>query len=345
MFNHVNMKSIICEQPEVLTLRNITQPALQEGHALLRIKRVGICGTDLHAYKGNQAFFSYPRILGHELAAEVIDVHENTFGIQKGDKTVIVPYINCEHCAACQAGKSNCCQNIRVFGVHTDGGMQEVISFPTRLLIKANDLSYDEIAITEPLAIGAHALRRAGIKANDVVVVMGCGPIGIGTIQLAKSIGATVIAIDINENRLALAKNSFGADLALHALDAPVEKLKQFIGGDLAHTVIDATGSKRAIEGGTDYMRHGGNLVLVGLFKGELAFQHPAIHAKETTLMCSRNATLQDFSFVLDVLRKKKFNTSAYITRKASPENILTDFTAWADVASPEIKVITDWEN
>lgn len=338
------MRSIVCERPENFTVQSKMEPVLSEGHALLRVRRVGICGTDLHAFKGNQAFFSYPRILGHELAADIVAIGNNPEALRVGDKTVIIPYLNCEECVACQAGKSNCCQNIRVFGVHMDGGMQEVISFPTRLLIPANDLSYDEIAITEPLAIGAHALRRAGTKKGDVVVVMGCGPIGMGIIQLAKFLGATVIAIDTNEHRLKLAKESFGADLAVQALDQPLEKIKQFTGGVLAHTVIDATGSKVAIEGGIEYMRHGGNFVLVGLFKGELGFQHPSIHAKETTLLCSRNATREDFDFVMTVLRQKKFNTEAYITRKTTSDAILTDFPAWASPSSLEIKVITDWD-
>lgn len=313
------------------------------GEALLKVKRVGICGTDLHAYKGNQPFFSYPRILGHELAVEVMEVDMDERGVNVGDKVVVIPYINCMKCAACRAGKSNCCQQIRVFGVHVDGGMQDVITLPSRLLIPANDLSYDEIAIIEPLAIGAHALRRAAVKAGEVVVVLGCGPIGMGIIQLAKYLGATVVAVDINEQRLALAQSAFGADLALHGAQEAVARLQAYAGGDLAHTVIDATGSKTAIEHGTDYMRHGGTMVLVGLFKGELAFQHPAIHAKETTLMCSRNATKEDFDFVLKVLRAKKFNTSAYITKKVDASEIVRGFDQWTGRSSPEIKVVTEW--
>ena len=337
------MKYIRCDQPESLTLHTKSEPILIASHALLRVKQVGICGTDLHAFKGNQPFFSYPRILGHELATEIIEVNQNNDGLKSGDKVVTIPYINCEECVACKSGKSNCCENIKVFGVHIDGGMQEVILFPSRLLISANDLSHDEITIVEPLAIGAHALRRANTKKNDIIVVMGCGPIGMGIIQLAKSLGAMVIAIDINDHRLQIAKQSFEADLALNALDNPIEKIKHFTNGVLAHTVIDATGSKAAIENGTNYMRHGGNLVLVGLYKGELSFQHPVIHAKETTLLCSRNATRQDFEFVMKVLREKKFNTGAYITKKVNFESIPSGFNDWSNRESKEIKVVTVW--
>lgn len=337
------MKYIICDNPNQFRIGTKSQPTLSDGNALLKVKMVGICGTDLHAFKGNQAFFSYPRVLGHELATEILEVGTNDQGLKPGDKAVVIPYINCEECAPCKAGKSNCCQNLNVFGVHTDGGMQEVISLPTRLLIPANDLSYEEIAIVEPLAIGAHALRRAQKKKGDVIVVMGCGPIGMGILQLAKYIGATGIVIDINDHRLKIAKDHFGADLIINALSSPADAIKHFTKGDMAQTVFEATGSKQAIEGGITYMRHGGTFVLVGLYKGELSFQHPQIHAKETTLLCSRNATPEDFEFVMKVFREGKFNTQSYITKKVNHEAILTDFNDWASPESKEIKIVTNW--
>jgi 2-desacetyl-2-hydroxyethyl bacteriochlorophyllide A dehydrogenase len=334
------MNYIICEQPNQFFLRIKTTPVLEPGCALLQIKRVGICGTDLHAYKGEQAFFTYPRILGHELAAEILAVDESD-ELKLGDRVAVIPYINCEECSACLAGKSNCCERLKVYGVHTDGGMQEVINFPTRLLIPTNDLSFDEIAIVEPLAIGAHALRRAGVKSGQTIVVLGCGPIGIGIIQLAKVIGATVFAIDVNEHRLTVAKEKFEADHI--ALPSP-ELFRQINHGKLAHIVFDATGNRQAIESGLEYMEHGGTMVMVGLTKGELTFHHPKLHAKETTLMNSRNATSEDFEFVLNVLRKKKFNTGAYITNKVSYDAILTEFDAWSAQDSKEIKVVTNWD-
>jgi hypothetical protein len=338
------MKYITCESPNHFTLKTGSPPLLTEGNVLLKVRRVGICGTDLHAYKGNQPFFSYPRILGHELATEVLETSASVNNLKTGDRTVIIPYINCQQCVACKAGKSNCCQQIAVLGVHADGGMQEIISVPSRLLIPANDLSLEEITLVEPLAIGAHALRRAQTKKGDTIVVIGCGPIGMGIVQLAKYIGATVVVIDLNDNRLAMAKEKFGADKVIHALHSPLDEMKEFTNGELAHAVFDATGNKRAIESGVTYMRHGGTLVLVGLFKGDLTFHHPALHAKETTLLCSRNATREDFEFVMQVLREKKFNTAAYITKTVGLESILTDFDSWSSPESKEIKVVTVWD-
>lgn len=338
------MKFIVCESPGHFNLKkNESLPSLSDGNALLKVRRVGICGTDLHAFKGNQPYFSYPRILGHELATEILEIGPNPGGLKAGDRVVLIPYINCNECAACRAGKSNCCQNLRVYGVHADGGMQEIISYPTRLLIPANELSLDEIVLAEPLAIGAHALRRSRVKKGDTIVVIGCGPIGIGIVQLAKYIGARVIAIDINDHRLKMAKEQFGADLAVHAGPSSVEEVRGFTSGDLASCVFDATGSKHAIEGAVDYMQHGGTFVLVGLFKGDLTFQHPRIHAKETTLLCSRNATSEDFAFVMKVLSERRFNTGAYVTKTVSCEAVLTDFDAWAGPESEDIKVVTVW--
>jgi 2-desacetyl-2-hydroxyethyl bacteriochlorophyllide A dehydrogenase len=334
------MNYIICEQPNQFFLKTKATPVLEPGCALLKIKRVGICGTDLHAYKGQQAFFTYPRILGHELAAEILAVDKND-ELKVGDRVAVIPYINCEECSACLAGKSNCCERLKVYGVHTDGGMQEIINFPTRLLIPTNDLSLDEIAIVEPLAIGAHALRRANVKPGQTIVVLGCGPIGMGIIQLAKVMGATVFAIDVNEHRLKVAKEKFEAD---HITLPSPEIFKQINHGKLGHVVFDATGNKKAIEGGLEYMQHGGTMVMVGLTKGELTFHHPWLHAKETTLMNSRNATREDFEFVISVLRNKKFNTEAYITSKVSLQSILTEFDAWSAPDSKEIKVVTNWD-
>ncbi|MFY0687489.1 MAG: zinc-binding alcohol dehydrogenase family protein [Cyclobacteriaceae bacterium] len=334
------MKYVVCQEPDQFEIKEKEAPIAQNGEALLRVRKIGICGTDLHAFKGNQPFFSYPRILGHELGTEVMEAGDNPQGIKAGDKVVIMPYINCQECDACRAGKSNCCQNIKVFGVHADGGMQEVITLPTRLLIPANDLSFEEIAIVEPLAIGAHAIRRAQVQKGDTVVVAGCGPIGIGIIQLCKYLEAKVIAIDVNDHRLQMVKEHFGADEVVNALKEPVEKVTALTEGHLANHVFDATGSKRAIETGHAYMRHGGNYVLVGLFKGDLAFTHPAIHAKETTLMCSRNATMEDFEFVMKVMRAGKFNSKSYITLETPIESVLDSFDDWASPDSKEIKVV-----
>lgn len=330
------MKYIICEKPGEFLLKEKPAPQRQEGEALLKINKVGICGTDLHAYGGNQAFFTYPRILGHELAAEVLEIGENNEGIEVGDKVVVMPYISCGKCIACRNGKTNCCTNIKVLGVHTDGGMQEQITVPTNILLKANNLSDNEMAIVEPLAIGAHAVRRAGIMAGETVAVVGCGPIGIGIMKLAQIAGAKVIAIDTNEHRLAYAKEKIGVDYIVKAGNNAINDISKITNGDFCTAVFDASGNKYALEACPDYMSHGGRFILVGLSKNELTFNHPAIHAKEMTLMCSRNATTEDFEYVISVLNQ--FPTASFITHSVKYTDMIENFDSWLDPKTGVIK-------
>ncbi|MCK5816051.1 MAG: zinc-binding alcohol dehydrogenase family protein, partial [Flavobacteriaceae bacterium] len=321
------MKYIVCEKPGRFILKDKEAPIRKKNEALLQVNKVGICGTDLHAYGGNQAFFIYPRILGHELATEVLDIGENSKGIKVGDKVVIMPYISCGECIACSNGKTNCCTNIRVLGVHTDGGMQEQITVPTDILLPANNLSNNEMAIVEPLAIGAHAIRRANIKKGETVAVIGCGPIGIGIMKLAQIAGAKVIALDMNEQRLAYAKNEIGVDYTVNVGKDPVEAVSRITSGDLCTAVFDASGHKGALESGPNYMSHGGRFIMVGLSKGELTYNHPAIHAKEITLMASRNATTEDFEHVIKVLNQ--FPTESFITHNVPYTDMIANFDSW----------------
>lgn len=330
------MKYIVCEKPGEFILKEKESPVRKEGEALLQINKVGICGTDLHAYAGNQAFFTYPRILGHELASEVLEIGENDRGIKAGDKVVVMPYISDPNSVASRNGKPNCCPNITVLGVHGDGGMQEKITVPADILLKANNLSNNEMAIVEPLAIGAHAVRRAAIQKGEIVAVLGAGPIGIGIMKLAQIAGAKVIAIDMNQDRLTYAKEKIGVDYIVKASAESVEEVLKITNGNLCDAVFDASGNKYALEACPDYMSHGGRVVLVGLSKGELTYSHPKIHAKEMTLMCSRNATTEDFEYVISVLNQ--FPTESFITHSVDFTEMIENFDSWLDPKTGVIK-------
>jgi 2-desacetyl-2-hydroxyethyl bacteriochlorophyllide A dehydrogenase len=331
------MKYIVCEEPGQFELREKEAPVRKNGEALLQVHKVGICGTDLHAYTGNQAFFTYPRILGHELATQVVEIGENEHGIKGGDNVIVMPYLSCGKCVACRYGKTNCCTNISVLGIHGDGGMQEYITVPQDILLPAGNLLNDEMAIVEPLAIGAHAIRRANIHSGEMVVVIGCGPIGIGIMKLAQIAGAKVVAMDMNEDRLKYAKEEIGVDHIVNVTNNPVDAISDITDGDMATAVFDATGHKGALESGIDYMSHGGRYVLVGLSKGELTFIHPKIHAKETTLLCSRNATTEDFVNVVEVLKSGQFPPSSFVTHNVDFTQMIAHFDSWL---KPETGVI-----
>ena len=330
------MKYLVCEKPGEFQLKEKELPIRKKGEALLKVNKVGICGTDLHAYAGNQAFFTYPRILGHELACSVLEIDENERGLKVGDKVVVMPYLSCGKCIACRNGKTNCCANIKVLGVHTDGGMQEQITVPATVLLPANNLSDNEMAIVEPLAIGAHTVRRAEIQPGEIVAVVGCGPIGIGIMKLAQIAGAKVIAIDINEQRLQYAKEKIGVDYVVKASGETVEEVSKITNGDLCAAVFDASGNKFALEACPDYMSQGGRFILVGLSKGDLTYNHPKVHAKEMTLMCSRNATIEDFEHVIDIL--PKFPTESFITHNVPFTEMISNFDNWLNPKTGVIK-------
>lgn len=337
------MKYIVCDKPGKLRYLEKEMPVRKSGEALLRMTRVGICGTDLHAFQGNQPFFSYPRILGHELAAEIVEIGANDKGLAVGDKVIIMPYLSCGSCIACRAGKTNCCTDIEVLGVHTDGGMQEYYTVPVDVLIGAGSLSDEEIAIVEPLAIGAHAVRRAEIKEGEHVLVVGCGPIGLGIIRQVQLAGGDVIVIDLNAERLAFVKDKMGVKRTLNALDSPEAKLKEVTNGDMPTIVIDATGSQAALEKGVQYMAHGGKYILVGLFKGDLTFNHPFIHSHEATIMSSRNATMQDMLRVKDILEAGSFPTKAYVTHQVSFSEMIDHFDSWIKPETGVIKAMVSF--
>ena len=321
------MKYIVCQEPGVWKKRKRSIPKIKDDEALIAIKKIGICGTDLHAFKGNQAFFNYPRILGHELAGIILKLPSlKKSRFKEGDQVAILPYLNCNACNACLSRKTNCCTHLKVLGIHIDGGMQEQIAIPQSHLIALNDLSLEAIALIEPLSIGSHALRRADLETKDTLVVMGCGPIGIGIIQLAKNAGFRVIALDIDFKRLQFVEKIVNGIDTILANNQAVDKIKKLTHGALADAVFDATGNKLAIERGHHFMKYGGKYILVGLYKELLSFKHPEIHAKETTLLCSRNATKEDFDRVIQTLKKEAFPVRHYITHQLHFDTLIESF-------------------
>jgi 2-desacetyl-2-hydroxyethyl bacteriochlorophyllide A dehydrogenase len=331
------MKTLVCTSPGNFEYQTAGKPVLTKGHAIIKIKRIGICGTDLHAFEGTQPFFSYPRILGHELAGELIEF-DDAPGFEIGQQVTFIPYFNCGHCAACRTGKPNCCVNINVCGVHVDGGMVEYLSVPSSSLINGNGLDYDELALVEPLAIGAHGVRRADVKPGEFVLVIGAGPIGLSTMEFARIAGAQVIALDINDGRLQFCKEKLNVPYTINALSPDVmEQLKAITNGDMPAVIIDATGNQKAINKAFEYMAHGGRYVLIGLQRGEISFIHPEFHKREGTLMSSRNATRADFEHVIDSMKRGLVDPLTYITHRVSFDEVKDNFESWL---KPETGVI-----
>ena len=336
------MKALICTTPRQFDYINTEMPVAAEGETLLKIERIGICGTDLHAFEGTQPYFNYPRILGHELAATIVQT--KAVGFTAGDKVTIIPYMHCGNCIACNSRKNNCCVNMRVFGVHIDGGMREFVTFPDHALLKSEGLSLDELALIEPLAIGAHVVKRANIAPNEYVLVMGAGPIGIGTAQFAKIAEAHVIVVDVNDDRLQFCKDNTSIDHAINPLKQDLmEALKQITSNNMPTVVIDATGNLDAINNAFQYLAHGGRYVLVGLQKGNISFSQPEFHKREATLMSSRNADILDFMQVMGCIKQGLIKPINYITHRVSFDELTNHFESWLDPNSKVVKAIVEF--
>lgn len=320
------MKQLACIEPGSWEFQEVDLPEKKAGYALLKIRRIGICGTDLHAFEGTQPFFSYPRVLGHELAGEIVDIEEDSV-FKKGDFVTIVPYYSCGDCRACQTGKTNCCTHLHVAGVHVNGGMAEYFQVPIANLMKDPDLSLDDLALVEPLAIGAHGIRRAHIRQGDRVLVVGAGPIGLGAVKMAQIAGADVILMDVNAQRLAHVQQKWGISLAINPLkENALASLQAYTLGQMPEVVIDATGNVKAIETSFSYMSHGGIFVLIGLQLQSISFSHPEFHKREGTLMSSRNATKEDFQRVIDAMKTGQIVAHDFITHRLAFEDVPAEF-------------------
>ncbi len=334
------MNTLVCNTPGSFEYKIADKPELLKDTAIIKIRRIGICGTDLHAYRGTQPYFSYPRILGHELAGELMEF-DNAPGFSVGEAVTFIPYFNCGTCIACRSEKPNCCSSIQVCGVHIDGGMVEYLRVPTYSLVHGEGLSYDELALIEPLAIGAHGVRRADVKKDEFVVVIGAGPIGLGTIEFARIAGGKVIVIDVSDGRLQFCQDNLKIEHTINpAKENAVEKVREITNGDMASVVIDATGNLNAINGGINYLAHGGRYVLIGLQKEAFSFSHPEFHKRESTLMSSRNATRDDFEYVIDCMKKGLVNAKNYITHQTSFDKIKDEFEGWLDPVNGVIKAM-----
>ena len=310
------MLHIVLEKPGQFAAADRPEPAATPGTALVRVHRIGVCGTDLHAFAGKQPFFTYPRVLGHELGVEVLDPGDEPHGLKTGDRCSVEPYLNCGHCIACRRGKPNCCTTLQVMGVHIDGGMRPLLRVPARKLHQSVKLDYEQLALVETLGIGAHAVERAQLTRDDFVLVIGAGPIGLSVIQFAKISGATLAVMDVSDMRLEFCRQQLGVTHTLKPGATAVDELKQIGGGDLPTCVIDATGNPGSMMGCFDLPAHGGRIVFVGLFQGDVTFNDPNFHRRELTVMGSRNATPATFREVIRLVEEGKVDTRPWITHR-----------------------------
>lgn len=339
------MLTLVLETPGKLIATDTPTPAQAPaaGETLVRIHRVGVCGTDLHAYAGRQPFFTYPRILGHELGIEVLAVGAGVTNVSVGDHCAVEPYLNCGRCIACRQGKPNCCRTLQVLGVHTDGGHRSRIILPAAKLHPSKTLCYDQLALVETLGIGAHAVGRAQLRAGESVAVIGAGPIGLAVMQFAKAEGARVIAVDISPSRLAFCRDRIGVDATVNASAGDVAaQLEALTDGDLPTAVFDATGSPKSMHAAFDYPAPGGRLIFVGLVQADIAFHDPHFHRRELTILSSRNALPTEFTRIIRLIEEGKIDTAPWITHRAALAEVPEKFESWTKPETGVIKAIIE---
>ena len=326
------MRAIVCHEPFRLGLISRDEPVAGPGEVLIRIRRIGLCGTDYHIFSGKHPFLSYPRVIGHELSGEVAALGAGT-SLRIGQLVTINPYLACGTCIACRKAKPNACVNIRVLGVHVDGGMCDMLVVPESAVIDAEGLSADQAAMVEFLAVGAHAVARAPAAGVEKMLVVGAGPIGIATALFGRLRGFDVRLVDRRQARLDFARDRLGLDgvPADGRLEAALVQQTQ---GDMFDLVVDATGSLPAMRRSLGLVAHGGSLVLVGVALGDLAFDDSEFHKREATLIASRNALSADFERVIAAIKSGDIPTDRLQTHSVDAEELpssIPDLIANAD--------------
>lgn len=342
------MKALQLEKPQSWKRIDIAEPvAPGPGEALLRVHRIGICGTDISGYLGKMPFFSYPRIPGHELGVEVLAVGAGVTNVKPGDRCSVEPYLNCGQCYTCRRGHTNCCETNKTLGVMCDGGMTERIILPARKLHPSAKLNFEQLALVETLAIGCHAVNRGHPKPDEHVLVIGAGPIGLSAIEFAKLAAKKTIVLDMNEQRLAFVREQMGVPDTIMAKGdgAELKLLEELTNGQLADVVIDATGSNKSMAQALNYCAFKGRLVYVGITQAEISIPHaPALHRRELDILASRNALPGDFTRIIKLIEEGRIDTRPWITHHASFEGMIEAFESWTRPKTGVIKAIVEVE-
>ena len=332
------MQAIELSKPQTFRMIEIPEPAEPgPGEVLVRTHRCGICGTDISGYLGKMPFFEYPRIPGHELGVEVLRIGEGVTNVSVGDCCSVEPYMHCGRCYACRQGAINCCEHLKVIGVMIDGGLRPRFLVRAEKLHRSSQLSFDQLALVETLAIGCHAADRGSVGQGDTCLVIGAGPIGLATLEFVRLRGAQPIVLDLDAQRLAFCRNRLGIAHTFVPGDDLELQLKSCCAGHLPDIVIDATGSHASMSKSFSLVAPTGRLVFVGLTTDEVVFRHPVFHRPEGTLLCSRNALPKDFQKIIVWIEDGRIDTSPWITHKIPFGEVARQF---PQIIRPEAKAI-----
>lgn len=341
------MQAIQFTAPKEIAIIDLPEPlAPGPGEALVRTHCMGICGTDLSCYLGKFPFFAYPRTPGHELGLEVVAVADDVTNVKPGDKCSLEPYFNDPGSATSLKGASNCCPNVHVIGVHGDGGLRKgVFAVPAHKLHPGNDLSYDQLALVETLAIGYHAVQRGNPQPGETVLVIGAGPIGLACLEFLKLMDVKTIVMDMVQSRLDFCRENLETHHAIifQPDGSHLAELEKITDDQLADVIIDATGSPKSMSTCFSYAAFTGRVVYVGITTSDISIPHAAVfHRRELTLLASRNALPDDFTKIIGLIRDGKINTDLWITHRIRFNDVPVEFEKFTNPALGAIKAIIE---
>lgn len=319
----MKMKVVNLNEPNSIYVQDVPIAVKKiDSDVLIKVKALGICGSDIGAYKGTNPLVTYPRVIGHEIGGEVVEVAENDRGIKVGDKVIVEPYIPCYKCYPCSLGRTNCCVDLKVLGVHVDGGMTEYFSHPLNLVSKVpDDMEWKHVAMIEPLTIALHSIHRPKVAAGEHVLLIGAGPIGLLAAQVANVYGATPIVMDLVDERLELAK-TLGVKHTINITkENAVEKIKEITNGRMVEVVIEASGAKAAIQSALDYVSFAGRIALVGWPNTEIPLPTALITKKELDIVGSRTSA-GEFKEATELIYNKRINVDALISKVVTLDEV-----------------------
>jgi len=326
------MRGFVIDEPgKTRVSEDLAYPSIGPDDVLLRIRRVGFCGTDLNTFRGRNPLVNYPRIPGHEISAEIAEIGSNVPDeFKKGDSVSVLPYTTCGECWSCLHGRPNACRNNETLGVQRDGGMTEFLAVPhTKVIGNLEDLSFDEIAIVEPLAVGFHAARRAEPQKGDNMLVFGCGMVGLGAAANGAILGADVIAVDIDDGKLVLAEKSGARWTINSSKENLTERVLELTGGHGPNVVVEAIGLPATYTAAADLVSFSGRVVYVGYAKNPVAYETKKFVMKEIQIRGSRNALKQDFADVLSAMKRKKLPVKELISKVVPLSEAGTALSYW----------------
>jgi alcohol dehydrogenase len=334
------MKAIQLSAPREFQRLEISEPPpLQAEEALVRTHCVGICGTDTSAYLGKFPLFSYPRIPGHELGVEVLAIGSAVNNVRVGDCCSVEPYMNNPASFASRRGSGNCCQELQVLGVHVDGGLRERFVIRAEKLHVSEQLTFEQLALVETLAIGCHAIDRANPNSGEHLLIIGAGPIGLSVLEFARLAGTRITMMDMNAERLAFCRTTYQPEntVLFTSMDAALDEMRGITGGELYPRVLDATGSANSMNQAVNYVAHTGTLVYVGITPLDITFPDRLFHVREMTLKASRNALPNDFKRIISLIEKDRIDTNRWITHRTEFDSVIDTFESFT---KPETGVI-----